>query len=312
MEISRRKFFQFGAIAGGSAVCALTGTTGKAQASELPAIDPDWYGMLNDSTRCIGCKACQFACKKENKLSAESTIGDAQAFGEPIYDSPRELSEQTYTLIQLHQDEKSGETTFVKKQCMHCADAACQSACIVGALKKQKNGAVKYDADMCMGCRYCMVACPFNVPQFEWHKAIPSIKKCTLCSETRLEKGQPTACASVCPAGAITFGKRSELLKIARARIAAEPERYLDQIYGEHEVGGTCVLYLTKPQVQFAGFGFPEVGHRPVSDLTESIQHRIFQYFIPPVAVYGVLGGIMFYNQNRRKQAGEQGGEDEY
>ncbi len=307
MDINRRKFLKLGAVAGTAAVCAVAK---PAAARELPDIDPDWYGMLNDSTRCIGCKSCMVACKKENKLPPESTLGDAEGFGAPLYDSPRELSEKTYTLIQLARDEKSGTESFVKRQCMHCADPACGSACIVGALKKQKNGAVTYDAGMCMGCRYCMVACPFGVPQFEWHNALPSIRKCTLCSKTRLEKGQPTACASTCPAGAITFGKRSDLLKIARERIAAEPQRYLDQIYGENEVGGTCVLYLSKKDVAFAGIGLPPFAYQPVSSLTESIQHRIFQYFIPPIAVYGVLGGIMYYNQSRKKQA-EQGGDDE-
>ena len=309
MDISRRKFLRIGAVAGGSAVCAVAR---PAQAREVPDIDPDCFGMLNDSTRCIGCKACMSACKRENKLPVDSTLGDAETFGAPIYDSPRELSEKTYTVVQLHRDKKGGESTFVKKQCMHCADPACQSACIVGALKKQKNGAVKYDSGMCMGCRYCMVACPFNVPQFEWHKAIPSITKCTMCGENRVEKGKPTACASACPAGAITFGKRSELLEIARGRKKAEPERYLDHIYGEAEVGGTCVLYLTKPDVQFAALGLGGFGYRPVSGLTESIQHRIFQYFIPPIAVYGILGGIMVFNQNRKKKHGEEGGEDEY
>jgi formate dehydrogenase iron-sulfur subunit len=308
MDISRRKFLKLGAVAGGTAVCAVAR---PAAARELPDLDPNWYGMLNDSTRCIGCKSCMVACKKENKLPAESTLGDQQTFGAPLYDSPRELSEHTYTLIQLAKDPKSGTESFVKRQCMHCADPACGSACIVGALKKQKNGAVTYDAGMCMGCRYCMVACPFGVPQFEWHKALPSIQKCTLCSATRLEKGQPTACASTCPAGAITFGKRSELLKIAKTRIAAEPERYLDHIYGENEVGGTCVLYLTKKDVAFAGLGLGAFDYKPVSSLTESIQHRIFQYFIPPIAVYGALGGIMFYNQSRKKQAAGEGGDDE-
>jgi Fe-S-cluster-containing dehydrogenase component len=309
MEISRRKFLKLGAVAGSTAACAVAR---PAAAREMPDIDPDWYGMLNDSTRCIGCRACQVACKRVNELPAESTLGDDRISGKPLYDSPRELSEHTYTLVQLHRDEQSGEETFVKRQCMHCADPACASACIVGALKKQDNGAVKYDPKMCMGCRYCMVACPFGVPQFEWHKALPSIRKCTLCSATRLEKGKPTACSSACPAGAVTFGKRSELLKIARARIAAEPERYLDQVYGEKEVGGTCVLYLTRKDVAFAGLGLKPFGYKPVSDLTESIQHRIFQYFIPPIAVYGVLGGIMFYNQNRKRQAGTEGGDDEY
>jgi len=309
MNIDRRKFFKLGAVAGGTAVCSVAA---PAMAREEREPDPNWFGMLNDSTRCIGCRACQSACKTENKLSAEPTIGEDKVFGRPLYDSPRELSENTYTLIKMHQDEVSKETTFVKQQCMHCADPACQSACIVGALKKKSNGAVEYDADLCMGCRYCMVACPFSVPQFEWQKAIPSIKKCTLCSETRLKKGEPTACATACPAGAITFGKRDALLKLARKRIEGEPQRYLDHIYGEKEVGGTGVLYLTKPQVQFAGLGLPDVKYHAVSGLTESIQHRIFQYFIPPIAVYSLLGGIMSYNQRRKKNAGQIGGDDEY
>jgi len=309
MELDRRKFLKIGAAAGGVAACSVT-TPALARDEREP--DPNWYGMLNDSTRCIGCKACQVACKQENKLPLESTIGDDKAFGQAIYDSPRGLSEHTYTLIKMHQDAETKETTFVKEQCMHCVDPACQSACIVGALVKQPNGAVKYDADLCMGCRYCMVACPFSVPQFDWFKAIPSIKKCTLCSETRLNKGQPTACATACPADAIVFGKRTDLIKLAHKRIEQNPEQYLDHIYGEKEVGGTNVLYLTKPRVAFASLGLQDFGYKAVSGLTESIQHRIFQYFIPPIAVYSILGGIMAYNQRRKKEAGKLGGDDEY
>jgi len=307
MEISRRNFLRLGAVAGGTAACAVATS---AEARQPKEADPDAYGMLNDTTRCIGCKACQVACKKVNELPQEATLGEEAQVGRAIYDSPRSLSEHTYTLIKLHRDEKSGESTFVKRQCMHCNDPACASACIVGALKKQKNGAVKYDADMCMGCRYCMVACPFNVPQFEWHKALPSIRKCTLCDETKLKKGEPTACATACPAGAIVFGKRRDLLKEAQNRIDATPEKYNGHIYGVEEVGGTSVLYLGKKQVAFASLGLPEFDYRPVSTLTESIQHRIFQYFIPPIAVYGILGGIMAYNQRRKAQSGQATGED--
>jgi len=308
MEISRRKFLKLGAAAGGTAVCSVA-TPAAARGPKQP--DPNWYGMLNDSTRCIGCKGCQSACKRENDLPPESTLGDKQQFGGTLYDSPRGLSENTYTVIKLHKDQQTGESTFVKRQCMHCVDPACASACIVGALKKQPNGAVTYDAGMCMGCRYCMVACPYSVPQFEWQKAIPSIRKCTFCSDKRLPKGQPTACSEACPAGAITFGKRNDLLKIARQRIADNPELYDPNVYGEYEVGGTGVFYLTRKQVSYASLGLPDFDYRPVSGLTESIQHRIFQYFIPPIAVYSILGGIMAYNQRRKKNAGQGGADDE-
>ncbi|MDT8440251.1 MAG: hydrogenase 2 operon protein HybA [Desulfuromonadales bacterium] len=303
MEINRRKFLQIGAAAGGSLVCAGSKT---AEARDLREPDPNWNGMLNDTTRCIGCKACQVACKRENRLEQESSLNEQEQLGQPIYDAPSGLSDQTYTLIKMHKDE-TGRATFVKTQCMHCNEPACASACIVGALQKQENGAVAYDADMCMGCRYCMVACPFSVPQFEWQRAIPSIKKCTLCGETRLKEGKPTACSSACPAGAIVFGKRTELIKLARQRIATEPERYQDHVYGEKEVGGTSVLYLTAPKMQFAALGLPAFEYRTVAGLTESIQHRIFQYFIPPIAVYSLLGGIMYYNQRRKKLAEQQG-----
>ena len=131
MDISRRKFFQLVAV-GSAAVCATTAQASTAHQSPEP--DPNWYGMLNDSARCIGCKACQVSCKRENNLPAESSLDDA------VYDSPRELSEQTYTLIKMYRDRQTGESTFVKKQCMHCVDPACQSACIVGALKSSRMG----------------------------------------------------------------------------------------------------------------------------------------------------------------------------
>ena len=306
MEISRRKFLKFGAATGGLVCSGIK----PAAARDLREPNPEWFGMLNDTTRCIGCKACQVACKKENKLSMESTLKEENVVGREVYDAPRGLSEDTYTLIKMHKDEESGKATFVKTQCMHCSEPACASACIVGALKKQDNGAVAYDADLCMGCRYCMVACPYSVPQFEWQNAIPSIKKCTLCRQTRLKEGKPTACSSACPAGAITFGKRTDLIKEARHRIEMNPEQYQDHVYGEKEVGGTGVLYLARPKMQFAALGLPAFEYRNVAGLTESIQHRIFQYFIPPIAVYSILGGIMYRNQRKKNAKTEGGGHE--
>ena len=298
MPITRRKFFKVAAATGAGACAALT-VPAQASAAKLP--DDPGYGMLNDSTRCIGCKACQAACKKVNELPPEGTLGD----GGRLFDSPRTLSDRTYTLVKMQRDEDSGEATFVKEQCMHCLDPACKSACLVAAFVREETGAVTWDSRKCMGCRYCMIACPYNVPQFEWHKAIPDISKCTLCHDTRLVHGKPTACAEVCPVDAITFGHRDELLRIARNRIAANPDRYDPHVYGENEVGGTGVLYLTKPKVSFATLGLPPFGYKGVPRLTESIQHGIFKYFIPPVAIYAALGGIMAFNQRRNKLKGE-------
>jgi Fe-S-cluster-containing dehydrogenase component len=302
MAINRRKFLKFAAAAGGTAACGMV-TPSTARASE-PGVGEDGYGMLNDSVLCVGCKACQSACKKENNLKPEAEMP------ETLYDSPRSLSEHTYTLIKMHREE-GGEATFVKQQCMHCVDPACQSACLVGALKKQENGAVTWAADKCMGCRYCMVACPYNVPQFEWKEAVPDIRKCTLCNETRLKKGLPTACSSVCPRGAIVFGKREDLLGIARKRIADRPDLYLDHIYGEKEIGGTGVIYLSKKNVAFASLGLPSFGPKAPPRLTEGIQHGVFKYFIPPVAIYAALGGIMAYTNRKNKHAKDEGGSHE-
>lgn len=301
--MDRRKFFKVAAATCGTAACAAAAPAFASSEGKL--VGADGYGMLQDSVRCIGCKACQSACKHINKLDAEVSLK------EDYYDSPRELSDTTYTLIQMEQNKETGEATFVKKQCMHCIDPACQSACLVGALQKQENGAVTWNGDKCMGCRYCMVACPYNVPQFQWKEAIPDISKCTLCADTKLKDNKPTACSTACPAGAITFGKRDELLKIARQRIAASPDLYLDYIYGEQEVGGTNVIYLTKKKVTFAALGLNEFGFKAPPRLTEGIQHGVFKYFIPPVAIYAALGGVMAFTSRKNKANTQEGGSHE-
>src|SRR5512140_1585048 len=161
-------------------------------------------GLLIDITKCIGCGACREACREKNGLP-ESTDTD--------------LSERTFTVIKT-----KGGINY-RKLCMHCVDPACASACPVGALKKTSHGPVTYDADRCMGCRYCMVACPFGVPRYEWSKALPLVRKCIFCPD-RVSKGQPSACAEACPTGATQFGERDELIREAHKRIAAEPGKY--------------------------------------------------------------------------------------
>jgi ferredoxin len=175
---------------------------------------------------------------------------------------------------------------------MHCNDPSCVSACIVGALTKQPNGSVIYDAGKCIGCRYCMVACPFQVPAYEYNEPLtPEVRKCTFCFEMIKDGGLP-ACAQICPREVITFGKKSDLLKLARWKMKNHPGKYVDHIYGEHEVGGTSWLYLASEP--FETIGFPKLGTNAPPRLTEAIQHSLFQYFAAPIILYAALGGIMW------------------
>jgi Fe-S-cluster-containing dehydrogenase component len=186
---------------------------------------------------------------------------------------------------------------------MHCDHPACVSACIVGAFSKHENGAVTWDTEMCIGCRYCMAACPFQVPAFEYEKALnPMIMKCDFCFE-RTKEGKIPACVSICPVEALTYGSRTVLIKIARDRIKRNPDRYVEHIFGEYEVGGTSWMYLANKE--FAELDFPQLGEKPAPGVSESIQHGIFAYFVPPVSLYALLGGIMWISK-RRKELDEE------
>ena len=212
-------------------------------------------GFLIDGTKCIGCRGCQVACKQWNELPAEKT----KFFGGPGYQNPANLSSSTYTLIKYREViDKKGDLkdwVFHKDQCQHCLEPACESACIVGALKKTKSGPVVWDEKKCIGCRYCMLACPYNIPTFEWYSMNPEIRKCTLCSD-RIDNGLQPSCSKVCTTGAILFGDRDELLKIARKRLKADQKGYHQHIYGEDEVGGTCILNISS--IPLEKFGYPK------------------------------------------------------
>ena len=203
------------------------------------------WGMLIDLTRCAGCSSCALACKESNGLPDPEEI-------------PTELSPDSYTFIEpvtVLTAAGQTETPYVKRQCMHCLDAACVSACPAAAMYNSGEGPVVYRAVRCLGCRYCEVGCPFGIPRFEWDKSVTAtINKCWMCYN-RLQDGEIPACAEACPSGAIHFGKRSQLLAYAHGLIDNSPERYLDHVYGEHEVGGTSMLYLS--DVPFEALGFP-------------------------------------------------------
>jgi Fe-S-cluster-containing dehydrogenase component len=180
---------------------------------------------------------------------------------------------------------------------MHCDYPACVSACIVGAISKTENGSVVWDTDMCIGCRYCMVACPFQIPTFEYEKALdPKIVKCDFCID-RTNEGKIPACVNICPVEALTYGTREELITEARRRIKNNPDKYYNHIFGEHEVGGTSWLYLADKNL--ADSVFPKLGDNPAPGVSESIQHGLFAYFVPPIAVYALLGGIMWLTKDK-------------
>lgn len=247
--------------------------------------------MLIDLTRCIGCRACQAACKQWNDLPAEST----ENWGS--YENPPRRSAKTWTTVTFNEVDQDGQFAwvFAKRQCMHCEEPACASACIVGALRKTADGAVVYDDHKCIGCRYCMVACPFNVPTFEWDKPVPYIRKCTFCTD-RLAAGMEPACAKACPTEAILFGEREALLQEAHTRIKANPAQYVNHVYGENEVGGTSILYLSA--VPFEKLGFPKLGSEPISRYAE-----VAMLAVPPtlVGVAAAMGGVYWVIQRREK-----------
>ncbi len=190
-------------------------------------------GLLFDATRCVGCGACAAACKEQNDLPL------------PI---EAKTTAYTWTTVQA----KAG--THVRRLCMHCLDPTCVSVCPVAALRKTDEGPVIYDADRCIGCRYCIMACPFEVPKYQWDRAIPIVGKCIMCAD-RVRAGQATACASVCPTGATQFGERDDLVREAQMRIDRNPDCYVDHIYGLEEAGGTSVLMLSG--VPFEQLGMP-------------------------------------------------------
>ena len=211
----------------------------------------DAYGILYDAKACIGCRQCETGCKGRRDL--------------PLVNEP-ELDADNWTIIKLYQEEEDQHIySFIKRNCMHCVDPACVSACPVGAMKKTPDGPVIYDESICIGCRYCMAACPFDVPKYEWEKVFPRIQKCDMCAD-RIAEGNEPACVESCKIGALKFGKRSDLLAEAHERIQNDPTSYVDKVYGEDEVGGTSVLIISK--ISHEKLGLPVLTSSSLPSLT--------------------------------------------
>jgi formate dehydrogenase iron-sulfur subunit len=263
MALNRRNFFR------------VLGVTGVAVAAgqRLSAAPPgnsntEFSGVLYDSTLCAGCQTCEVSCSEANGLPAPTAVMEAGVI--------RNTDEAHRTVVNTFKTSK-GEA-FCKKQCMHCNEPACTAACLTQAMYKTKEGAVIWRGKKCMGCRYCMVSCPFDIPKFEFHSANPKIEKCTMCYD-RIIDGKKPACVENCPAGALISGTRRELIREARRRIAEKPDQYVDYIYGEHEAGGTGFLYLS-------GVPFDEIGLK-TSIQTKSYPElsKGFLYSVPTIFV---------------------------
>jgi formate dehydrogenase iron-sulfur subunit len=243
MKLGRRTFLK---VAGASGTAALVSLPSPSQArGRVPVAGEEERSVLVDTTMCVGCRGCEAACAEANKLPDPPS--DEKAFA-----APRTTGPDSFTVVN-RAEKADGAPRFVKRQCMHCVEPACASACPVRALDKLPSGPVAYDGTKCMGCRYCMVACPFGVPKYEYAKALPVVRKCTFCAGRQAEGKEP-ACIGVCPSGALTYGTRGKLVEEARRRVFGNPDKYTQHIYGEHEAGGTNWMYITDLSFEKLGF----------------------------------------------------------
>lgn len=263
MSIDRRIFFKTAALIG---VSLVAGKSFGAKASEGGEIE--FQGMLYDSTRCAGCQECERACAAAHGLPEPTETLEAGKI--------RKTSDTQRSVVNAF-NTPNGEA-YVKNQCMHCNEPACAAACLTEAMHKTKEGPVIWRGEKCMGCRYCMVSCPFDIPKFEYFSQNPKIQKCDMCYD-RLQKGQIPVCAEACPAEALKFGTRRELLAEARKRIVENPEVYNGEIYGESVAGGTGFLYLAQAKFDEIGLN-TKLQNSSYPELTKG-----FLYSVPAVDV---------------------------
>jgi Fe-S-cluster-containing dehydrogenase component len=287
MGLDRRVFFK---LLGATGITLAIGKESVAKPANKNEVE--FYGVLYDSSRCVGCRTCEYECAKAHGLP------------EPLSEvaAVRKTDETCNTVVNTYQTSK-GEV-YIKRQCMHCNQPACAAACLTQAMNKNETGPVTWNGDKCMGCRYCMVSCPFDMPKFEFHSANPKIRKCDMCFD-RQKAGEKPTCVTNCPNEALMYGTRRDLIKEARRRIYEKPDLYVDQIYGEHDAGGTGWLYI-------ASVPFEELGMK--TNLQQSSYPALtkgFLYSVPSVFVLfpTILLGIHQATKNNQHKKEE---EDEY
>jgi len=318
MGISRRDFFKVSAA--GGVMAASTLAPSPVLARETNARLPEAVGILYDATVCVGCKACMAACKEYNHLPPDHSTADS------LWDNPLDLSAKTYNIVKLYKN-GSGATkdkeidgySFIRRFCMHCVDPSCVSACPVEALHKEpQTGIVRYNKNTCIGCRYCQIACPYNIPKFEWDTAFPQIRKCELCSH-RIAQGSYPACCEFCPNGGAIYGNVQDLLKEAKRRLSLTPGKmaayplhrvesrevrykvatpYQNHIFGQMDGGGTQVIMMAG--VPFDRLGLPVLPETSPASKSETLMHTLYKGMIGPYAVLGILFYLVFKNTTKK------------
>ncbi len=318
MGLNRRTFLK--AAAGSGLLAASQLSPVSVLAREPKTRLPEAVGILYDATLCIGCKACMSACKEFNNLPPDHSHPDS------LWDDPLDLSAKTYNIVKLYtsgtgknKDQEQDGYSFIRRFCMHCVDPACTSACPVEALYKDPvTGIVKYNKDRCIGCRYCQIACPFNVPKFEWDTPFPQIKKCQLCDH-RIARGSYPACCEACPNGASVYGEVQALRREAKRRLSLPPGsqatvplhridtgeyryatvgHYFPRVYGELDGGGTQVLILAG--VPFQKLGLPELPPESVASHSETLMHTLYKGMIGPYFLLAGLVYLVFKNTTKK------------
>jgi len=339
MSINRRGFLK-GVAAGALTTLGTGALIEPADARPPKQLPPGAVGILYDATQCIGCKACEVACKAANDLPPELNSPLEQIHGvSGVWDASDDLDSRTMNKIKAYAAQAAAdasgtpEVSYVKRACMHCVDPNCISACPVSALTKDPDtGIVGYNPDACIGCRYCQLACPFNIPKFEYDKPFPKIVKCQMCRD-RIADGDIPACCAACPTGASLFGPVAELREEAHRRLAAKPgtsltypihrlpeadakpdpaaqkdapaPAYTQHIYGETETGGT--QYMLLADVPFDKLGLPRLGSESQARISETLQHALYGGMIAPTLL---LGGLVYAAYKHTHEDAEEDGQD--
>jgi len=295
MDEYRRSFLK--TLVGAGLMSAIAGNPVQAMADvlNLPGY-PDQFGVLVDTTVCIGCRRCEWACKEWNKLPNQKPLKQYEN-DRDVFNKIRRTNADTYTVVNRYPNPRDpARAIYVKKQCMHCFEPGCASSCFVKAFTKRPVGAVTYDASLCVGCRYCMAACPFDIPAYQYYNAFtPEVTKCTFCCDKISKTGGAPACVEICPVETMTFGKRRDLVELAHKKIRDNPDRYVNHVYGEHEVGGTCWLYL-------AGVPFDQIGFRTdLGTVAIPTMSKPFLSLVSPVFVAVPALAMGFYSFKKRR-----------